>query len=137
MQVQVRGRKKRVQTGMRRSLESVERRVNVVAPRARQRRHRAAANFAANRAYAFEVSRRGDREAALDDVHAERFQLASHADFLRHRHGKSRGLLPVPQRSVKNAYNLHGTLPHLPIPYGNAQKIKFIILVSSIRWNYM
>ena len=137
MQVQIRRREKRVQPGMRRSGESFERRVNVVAPRARQRRHRAAANFAANRAHAFQVSRRSDGEAALDDVHAERFQLPSHADLLRHRHGKSRGLLPVPQRRVKNAYDVHGTLPHASIPHGNGKQIKFIIVVSSIKWNYI
>src|SRR5580692_2134763 len=96
---------------MSRALQTFKRRVNIVAPGARQRRHRTAANLAAHSAHAFEVSRRGDGKTALDDVHAERFKLARHADLFRHRHGKSRGLFPVPQRRIKYAYSVHGTLP--------------------------
>ena len=107
VQVQVRRRQKRVQARMLRFREAFEGHVDVLLSGAGQRRHGAGADFAGHRLHAFQVSRGGDREAALNDVHAKRFDLPGQADFLRHGHGKSRGLLPVPQRRIKNAYDVH------------------------------
>ena len=50
----------------------------------------------------FRVGRRGDREAGLDDVHAQRIERARHAQLRRHVHREARRLLAVAQRGVEH-----------------------------------
>src|SRR5258706_1919190 len=139
MQVQIRSREERVQARMRRTLKAFQRYVDVIAPRTRQRRHGAIADFARHGAHAFQISTRSDREAGLNDVHAKRFELPCHADFFRHGHGKSRRLFPIPQRRIEDAYNVHKSVhpPTLCISYYKGKRVKFIILVSAIKSYYI
>src|ERR1700690_727607 len=96
-----------MQAGMRRAGNAVERHVDVLLASASQRGHGAVADFARHGLHALQVSRGGDREAALNDIHSQRFELPRHADFLRHGHRESRRLFAVPQRGIEDAYVVH------------------------------
>src|SRR5258708_35768766 len=92
---------------MRRSSQTVQGRIDVVATRPSQRRHCAVADFTCYRAHTFQVPVRSDGEARLYDVHTKRFKLPGHPDFFRNGHGKSWGLFPIPQRGIEDAYDVH------------------------------
>src|SRR3984893_17449007 len=123
---------------MRRTSNAVQRRIDVVTAGARQPRHGARAAFTRHGAHAFEAPARGDGEAGLNDVHAKRFELPGHADFFRHGHGESRGLFPVSQRGIEDAYDVHRSAhsPALSISSQMVNPVKFIILVSAIKPYY-
>src|SRR3979411_1561737 len=118
--------------------KAVQGRIDVVAPRASQRRHSAVADCASYGAHAFQISARRDGEAGLNNVHAKRFELPGHAYFFRHTHRKPGRLLPVPQRGIKNMYDVHSFrhTPTLSIPTYANSRVKFIILVSAINHYY-
>ncbi|KAF5036469.1 hypothetical protein DSECCO2_574740 [anaerobic digester metagenome] len=64
--------------------------------------------------HGFEVADACGRKAGLDHVHAERFQLAGHADFFLAGHGGPGRLFAIPERGVKNVYPVfvgHGDSP--------------------------
>ena len=99
LQVQIGVAKKRVQPGMIAAPErAVERRVQyrragrapAPPPCSRESRGHTAARVPSR------SPRGGDGEAALDDIHAERFKLPRQADFFRHRHGKAGRRSPSP-----------------------------------------
>ena len=71
---------------------------------ARQRGHLRPRELAADRVDGFEIAFGGDREAGLQNVHAEFHQLARHPQLLGHGHAAAGRLLAVAQRRVENVY---------------------------------
>src|SRR3981081_1573166 len=118
--------------------KAVQCRIDIVAPRASQRRHRAVADCARHRAHTLQISARSDGESGLNNVHAKRFELPGHAYFFRHTHRKPGRLLSIPQRGIKNMYDVHSLrhTPTLSIPTYTKSRVKFIILVSAINHYY-
>jgi len=58
----------------------------------------------------FEIARRGDREAGLDDVHAKSFELMGNFQFFLEIEGGAWGLLAISQRGVEDPYVFHDRL---------------------------
>ncbi len=96
---------------LRRVFQGAQRRLNILATRPRQPRHRAVTNLARHRAHRLEISLRGDRKARLDDVHAKAFELSRQPQFFRRIHGKAGRLLAVAQRGIEDSNHLHRTPP--------------------------
>src|SRR5918998_435933 len=69
---------------------------------AREPRDDGALHVARDRLHGLEVARRGDREAGLDDVHAEAGQLVRDLELLRGVERDARGLLAVAEGGVED-----------------------------------
>jgi hypothetical protein len=104
----------------RRGFDRAGRGFNVVAPAARERGDARSANFFGDGPDRFEIARRRDGEARLEDVDAERRELVRHAQLLTMMHGASGALLAVAERGVKEDDVIrvgHGICVHKPVPF--------------------
>ena len=71
---------------------------------ARQRGHLRPRELAADGGHGFEIAFGGDREAGLQDVHAQIHQLAGHAQLLGNGHAAAGRLLAVTQSRIEDVY---------------------------------
>ena len=72
---------------------------------------------AADRAHRLEVALGGDREAGLDDVHAEFRELPGHPELLADGHAAAGRLLAVAQGGVEDQHALRPWLCLLAVPH--------------------
>ena len=75
---------------------------DVLRPGPRQRGDDRPPHVGRNLPHRLGVGRRGDREAGLDDVHAQRVERARHRQLRRHVHREAGGLFAVAQRGVED-----------------------------------
>ena len=85
--------------------------VDVFGAAAGERRNNRPANLERHLAGGFSISRRGDRETCLDDVHPECVEGTRHAQLGRHVHRETGCLFTVAQRRVKDD-NSRGIVAH-------------------------
>ena len=102
LQVQVGGGDERVDAPLRRRLDRPRGRLEVGAMAARQAGDHRPPDLGGNLAHGFGVGRRRDREAGLDDVHAERIELTRQLQLLGRAQRKPGRLLAVAQRRVED-----------------------------------
>ena len=101
-QVQVGGRKKRVNARSFCGRQRLAGLLDVLPPRPRERGDHRAVDGGGNLPHGFGVGRRGDGEAGLDDVDPERVERARHGELRRHVHRETRRLLSVAQGGVED-----------------------------------
>ena len=109
--MQIGGREKRVDARPLGRLERARRLLDVLRPRAGQRRNGRAPHLGRNLAHRFGIGRRRDREAGLDDVHAERVEGAGQRELGGHVQREAGRLLAVAERRVEDDY-AGGTVAH-------------------------
>ena len=85
---------------------------HVILDRTRQRTYRAIFNDLCNRFHRFEIARAGRREACLDNIHAQFFQLAGNADFHFLGHRRAGTLFAIAQSGIKNYQFVHVELQY-------------------------
>ena len=98
-----------------RALERLDGRLDVLVVRARERRDDAVDGLG-DGADALPLSRRGDGEPGLDDVHAEPVELACDLDLLGRRQRDSGRLLAVAERGIEDADGVRGCCHQLDPP---------------------
>lgn len=111
--VNVARREKDVDARMRGVPDRVPRALDVPLDAAREPRDGGILDDLGDRLDRPEVVGRRDREARLDDVHAQPLELARHLQLLVEVHAASRGLFPVPQGGVEDLDRscAHGDFP--------------------------
>jgi hypothetical protein len=108
---------KDVDAGSRRRAHRLPGALDVLRLAARQCRHRRALDLGRHRPHCREVALGGDREAGLDDVHAEQAEGARHLELLAEVHAAPRRLLAVTQRGVEDDQPIGGGLGlHICLP---------------------
>ena len=98
-------------------LERARRLLDVLRPRAGQRRDRRAPDFGRNLPHGLRIGRGRDREAGLDDVDAERVEGTGQRELGRHVQREAGRLLAVAERRVEDDYACEtlGTVAHASI----------------------
>jgi hypothetical protein len=111
LQVDVRRRDEDVDARPLRALDRLDRAVDVLLARARQREDDRARDGLGDLAHGLEVALRRRREAGLDHVDAQVLELARDDQLLLHVHRGARGLLPVAEGGVEDLYPVHRPSP--------------------------
>ena len=102
------------------ALERLAAGLDVLRPAAAERRDLGALHRVGDRLDRLEIPGGGDREAALDDVDAELFELERHAHLLGRVHAAARRLLAVAQRRVED----RDPVAHRTAPTGLSEALR-------------
>src|SRR5260370_637554 len=130
-QVEIRRRKKYVQPGCGRGLQSLDSRVYIFPPCAREGRYRHRAHFLRHFLHRFQVAARRNGEARFNHVHVQGRKVTRQANLLLGVHREARRLFAVTERSVKNAYDVH-RVPHALVTHGRRPAVQFIFILLLI-----
>jgi hypothetical protein len=105
-----------------------------VGPGARQARNDRTAHFLGDAVHRLSIGRRGNREPGLDDVHAERIELARQAKLLGYPQGEPWCLFAVAERRVENSDVLchRKPLPVASIGRDAEDTVKMIIILFGL-----
>src|SRR6266852_2513790 len=93
------------------SLKRLERGVHVLLSCSGERRHAAAPDLASHTAHGLEVPWGSNREAGLDHIDAQLFELPRQPQLLLDVHGKAGGLLAVAQSGIEDVDGVHAAAP--------------------------
>ena len=103
LEMDFRGRDENMNPRMRGLVDCLQCRIDVLLAGARQAQHHRLRDGLGNASYRFEVARRRDGEARLDDIHVQPLELPRQRDLLLDVHRATRRLLAVAQRRIEDS----------------------------------
>ena len=87
-------------------LHRLQRSIDIPLLRPRQAENPRPRHFLTNAHHRVKIALRRSREARLDDIDAQLFQLPGNNNFLFHGHARAGRLFAIPQRRIKNSYSI-------------------------------
>src|SRR6185437_14433020 len=139
-QVQVGRGEKNMQAGFGGRFEAAQRRIHIFLARTGEGCYTAAFDFRSYSARGVQISGRRDREARLENVHAQFLDLAGKLQLFLAIHREAGRLLAVSQGGVENLQYIHGaSLPttHTASETRTTQQVQFIMVATRINSAYI
>ena len=115
LQMDIRGREKRMDTDLGRPLQGLPGSIDILRPRPSQAANRRSLDLLRNPPDRFKVSRRTIGKSRFDDIDPQASQLLRHHDLLFHIHAGARRLLSIAQGRIENSDHPSHGFPLLPI----------------------